>query len=115
MIEANRPIPYDDVETRTVASSYKYLYSKEIPMTEAIKAIHTEFEDVDFHALLNEQQKYDGRGYQSLIISWGDFSGISLTIKYVNCCTNHEAIRIHRLMQRLFSEIHMEEWYVTKK
>ena len=115
LIEANKPIPYDNVNMETTASRYSYLYSRELPLTEPIRAIRNQFEEVDFHAILSEPQEFDGRGYHSLNIRWDDFGGVSLTIKYIASCMNHEVIRIHKLLQGLFSEINMEEWYVAKK
>ena len=74
-----------------------------------------EFEQVDFTALLTEHQEFNGRKTRSLNIRWDEWLEISLTIQGINCCTNHEAVRLHKLLQTLFSEIKMKDWYDVEK
>ena len=115
LIEANEPLPLKDVTMKDKVNNYGYIYSKEIPLSETLRAICSQFEKVDFSEIFIDQQESDWRNAYTLRINWGNFNEVSLTVKNINRCNNHEAIRLHGLLQTLFCEINMEGWYVVKK
>ena len=115
LIEANEPLPLENVTMESKVNRYSFLYSKEIPLSEELVAIRSQFEKVDFSEIFIDQQESDWRNAYTLRINWGSFDGVSLTVRNINRCNNHEAIRLHGLMQTLFCEINMEGWYVVKK
>jgi len=115
VIETNKPMPLHGVMMNTETNEHRYLYSKEISLTETLQSIKNQLQYIDFQSLFSVKQEFTGRKYSSLEIGWGDFSGVSLVVSGIECCTSKEAIRLHELMQSLFKEIRMEEWYAVEK
>jgi len=115
MVETNEPMPDQEMKNEKITSDYQYLYSKEFPLLDSLKSIREQFEQVDFKALFFEEQEFNERTLQShsLIMDWG-FHGASITIKSIDCCISHEAKRLYDLVISLFSEVGLENWYVSK-
>lgn len=115
VIETHKPMPLHDVMMRTEVNDYRYLYIKEIRMTEPLSSIRNQLEQIDFASLFREEQEFNGRKLCSLEISWGDYLGVSLKVFGIDACTNREVVCLHELMKKLFAEIRMEDWYVINK